>query len=428
MECGVVVHHHPDPSKSRGQYLPLLELAVEEDPDDDRNRFYLGRELMFYNKNEEATPHFLRHLELSTWPAERASSMRYLAKTTGNKEHWLLRACAEELNRREAWVDLAQYYYDTQNWEGCLFATTRAMSIREKPLEYLCEPGAWGQLPHDLAGIAAWNLGLKERALKHMLEALRLAPWDGRIRANVAFAYERMRTTNVGVVIPCKSNIDGLLTILEQLNNEESVIGVCVVADGDTAYQKIASAVREKKAKVHKLLRVKEGAGIHEMWNYGSRTIVKDFGNVHVLFANDDIVIDQGAVDTMAGVIDQQTSVGVICPNYDGREIPGYGDPVKIACPGKYDGTDGLAGFCFLLRNEIASVWQFDERMKWYYGDNDIVNWVWYTGRTAVISGVSTMKTNPSWTKTNDPPVGFNEIVENDRKIFERKWDNGSLV
>ena len=29
--------------KSRGQYLPLLELSEEEDPEDDRNMHYLGR-------------------------------------------------------------------------------------------------------------------------------------------------------------------------------------------------------------------------------------------------------------------------------------------------------------------------------------------------------------------------------------------------
>ena len=34
---GVQLDHHPDPEKSRGQYLNLLELSVEEDPDDDRN-------------------------------------------------------------------------------------------------------------------------------------------------------------------------------------------------------------------------------------------------------------------------------------------------------------------------------------------------------------------------------------------------------
>jgi hypothetical protein len=35
---GIQIHHHPDSTKSRAQYLPLLELAVEEDPRDDRIR------------------------------------------------------------------------------------------------------------------------------------------------------------------------------------------------------------------------------------------------------------------------------------------------------------------------------------------------------------------------------------------------------
>lgn len=425
MVCGLEVHHHPDPKKSRGQYLPLLQIAVDEDPNDDRNRFYLARELMFYNKHEESIPHFLRHLELSNWPAERSASMRYLARVTGNKEPWLLKACAEAPERREAWVELAQHYYDIRNWEGCLYASTRALSITDKPLEYLCEPSAWGPLPYDLAGIAFWNLGLKKQSLDYMLNALRLSPEDNRLRNNVKIAYENLRTTNVGVVIPCKSNITGLISILEQLHIEESVKSIVVVADGTKAHRNIKSALAKERIDYVKVAKVDEGIGIHKMWNYGSELIREQLGNVHVLFANDDIIINKGAIDSMAGLLDTKNELGVVCPNYDGRQIPNDYMPVTIACPGRYDGTDGLAGFCFLLNSEIASSWKFDERMKWYYGDNDIVNWVLHIGKFAAISGVSTMKTNPSWTKTNDPPPKFNEIIENDRKIFEEKWSNG---
>ena len=41
------VHHHPDDSKSRGQYLPLLEQAAHEAPDDARIAHYLGREYIY---------------------------------------------------------------------------------------------------------------------------------------------------------------------------------------------------------------------------------------------------------------------------------------------------------------------------------------------------------------------------------------------
>ena len=44
------VEHWPDSSKSRGQYLPLLELSVAEEPGDDRNMHYLGREYMFHER------------------------------------------------------------------------------------------------------------------------------------------------------------------------------------------------------------------------------------------------------------------------------------------------------------------------------------------------------------------------------------------
>ena len=44
---GIQLDHHPDPEKSRAQYLPLLELAVAETPQDDRSVHYLGREYLF---------------------------------------------------------------------------------------------------------------------------------------------------------------------------------------------------------------------------------------------------------------------------------------------------------------------------------------------------------------------------------------------
>ena len=44
----ITVNHYPDSTKSRSSYLPLLELSVKENPNDDRNMHYLGREYMYY--------------------------------------------------------------------------------------------------------------------------------------------------------------------------------------------------------------------------------------------------------------------------------------------------------------------------------------------------------------------------------------------
>lgn len=200
---GLEIHHHPDSSKSRSQYLPLLELAVRERPGDDRNQFYLGREYMFNGQNENAERHLLRHLELSTWDAERATAMRYLSRVTPKREHWLLRACAEAPNRREPWVELARFYYESQMWSSCLGACERALSVKEKPLEYLCEAEAWGATPHDLASIASWYLGMPEKSLMHSRSAIALAPNDSRITGNynlIKEMIEKGQTLNVSKV------------------------------------------------------------------------------------------------------------------------------------------------------------------------------------------------------------------------------------
>ena len=46
----LIINHYPDDKKSRSSYLPLLELSVKENPNDDRNMHYLGREYMYYHK------------------------------------------------------------------------------------------------------------------------------------------------------------------------------------------------------------------------------------------------------------------------------------------------------------------------------------------------------------------------------------------
>jgi tetratricopeptide (TPR) repeat protein len=187
------IHHHPDPTKSRSSYLPLLELAVAEDPDDDRNAFYYARELMFAGRRDEAIDQFRRHLSLprAQWEPERAASMRHLARLDrAQAERWLLRAAAETPGRREGWAALAVLYYERNDWPSCLSAATRALSIAERPLEYLNEADAWGPTPHDMAALACYNLGLFREALVHGRNALQVAPDDQHLRTNLTF-YER---------------------------------------------------------------------------------------------------------------------------------------------------------------------------------------------------------------------------------------------
>jgi glycosyltransferase involved in cell wall biosynthesis len=186
------IHHHADNSKPRSQYLPLLAQSVQEDPTDDRNAFYYARELFFYGRYEEATKEFKRHLELprAVWKPERAASMRYIAKMDDDYDvtrWWLNLAIKEAPDRREAYVELAQHYYNHKEWSECLDTAQKALEITNKPLEYLCEEFAWGSAPWDYAAIAAYNLGLTDMALEYGMKAVELNPTDERLQRNLMF-------------------------------------------------------------------------------------------------------------------------------------------------------------------------------------------------------------------------------------------------
>ena len=82
----ITVNHYPDSSKSRSSYLPLLEMSVLEDPTDDRNMHYLGREYMYYGRYEDSIATLKKHLELerATWRDERCASMRFISRCYKN--------------------------------------------------------------------------------------------------------------------------------------------------------------------------------------------------------------------------------------------------------------------------------------------------------------------------------------------------------
>lgn len=184
------IHHHADNTKPRSQYLPLLKMSTEEDPYNDRNAFYYGRELYFYGQYEEAEKELKRHLSLPSaqWLPERAASMRYIAKCNpNNTEEWLLKAIAECPGRREAIVDLAKYYHDKHDWQNCFNYASISLEIKEKPLEYLCEAEAWGYMPHDLKALSAYHLGLYDIAYEEGQIACNLEPSDVRLKSNLEY-------------------------------------------------------------------------------------------------------------------------------------------------------------------------------------------------------------------------------------------------
>ena len=187
--------HMPDPTKSRGQYMDLLELSVKEDPRCPRNAFYYARELSFNARWHESIAAIDSYLKMpeATWPNERCYAYRTAARCwseLGNlaeaeKSYHL--ACAEAPNTREPWCELAKLMYMQHRWAECFAYSMRALQIVNREQVYTCDPEVWGHWPHDLAAISAYWLGLKDVAVQQGILALEKSPHDLRLQNNVRY-------------------------------------------------------------------------------------------------------------------------------------------------------------------------------------------------------------------------------------------------
>lgn len=190
---GVQLDHHADRNKSRGQYLPLLELSVAEDPEDDRNMHYLGREYMYNGRWDDCISTLKRHLAMpkAVWKDERAASMRFIARSYANQGdlekawEWYMMAIVEAPYLREPWLDMGRMLYEQEEWDGALYFTGHALQIQERPRSYISEADSWGSLPHDLRCIAFFRTGRLEQALEEAILALKYGPEENRLKENV---------------------------------------------------------------------------------------------------------------------------------------------------------------------------------------------------------------------------------------------------
>lgn len=189
---GLQLNHYADLTKSRGNYLPLLELAVKENPKDDRNMHYLGREYMYRQKWDRCIKTLKAHLKLDSavWEDERAASMRYIAKSYGqlndikNAYKWHFKSIATAPHLREPYCDFASLLFKTGDYYGTIFMCDCALKIKERSLSYINEADSWGFLPYDLSAIAYYHLGEIDKAVEFSQKAISCLPNDKRLIEN----------------------------------------------------------------------------------------------------------------------------------------------------------------------------------------------------------------------------------------------------
>ena len=195
----ITVNHYPDKNKSRSSYLPLLELSVKENPLDDRNMHYLGREYMYYGMWDKAIDTLIRHLSLekATWKDERCASMRFIGRCYKNLKRydearmWLDKAIEEAPYLRDPYMERAILEYDLLNYEGVKKYCLLALNIKEHEKTYINELFSWDNTVYDLLSVSFYYLGGYDKALKYVKKALEMSPDDERLKKNLKLIMDK---------------------------------------------------------------------------------------------------------------------------------------------------------------------------------------------------------------------------------------------
>lgn len=188
----ICLNHYPDSKKSRGSYLPLLEMSVLEDPLDDRNMHYLGREYMYYGRWKDAIDTLIRHLGLDSakWKDERCASMRFIGrcyfalKRYDEARYWYDRAILEAPYLRDGYVEYGIMEFDRGDYEKAIWLFMRGLFRKRDYKSYINEAFCKDGIICDYISMCLWYLGDYEGALYYVERALRDSPNDERLNGN----------------------------------------------------------------------------------------------------------------------------------------------------------------------------------------------------------------------------------------------------
>ena len=186
------IEHYPDDKKSRSSYLPLLELSVKEDPTDDRNMHYLGREYMYYKMYDKSIDTLIKHLHLekATWKDERCASMRFIGrcymalKRYDEAKMWLNKAKDEAPYLREPYVEYGMLEYELGDYNSAIKHFEMALKINRLYKSYINEDFCKDEAIYDVLSICKFYTGKVAEASYYVDLALIKNPNDKRILNN----------------------------------------------------------------------------------------------------------------------------------------------------------------------------------------------------------------------------------------------------
>ena len=193
-EDKVHLHHYPDNSKSRGSYLPLLELREQENPNDYYGLIYLAREYMFYNMSDKAIDKFnyiINNLSNQGNNLEIASCHCFLGECYTQKENYqeaifsYLRAIDLEPTYRESYIALGKIYFKLEKYDLAKYYIKLGIQNSIRHYTWLENNLSWSWEPWDLLCQICFYKGDKLESIAYAAKALSYEPNNERLKNNL---------------------------------------------------------------------------------------------------------------------------------------------------------------------------------------------------------------------------------------------------
>ena len=179
----IFLHHYPDQSKSRGSYLPLLELRAKEDPNDYNGLYYYAHELYYrgyYEKSISVLDDILTddRFEGVRTPLEVAACYLFMGDSflgLNSQEAAISAynsAIAAESTYREPYLQLAKVYLYKGYNNIAIGIVKDAMEKSYRHYTWLERDLSWKEEPYDILALAYSTIGDYKSAYTNAVKAL----------------------------------------------------------------------------------------------------------------------------------------------------------------------------------------------------------------------------------------------------------------
>jgi len=194
MAGNIYLDENQDITKPRSSYKDLLLKKVEEGHVDWRTYFFLSIEYGgdIIKAIEARTKSYELCEDDDITKSHVAKSVANLYSTINDNKNavkWY-NIATDHSNERETWFYYCYHHYKRKEWDKCYIYSQKCINVHERRNGFTYDERAWSAEIFDMGAIAAYNLGLKDKAFELGSIAAKMNPEDERLQQNLKYYIE----------------------------------------------------------------------------------------------------------------------------------------------------------------------------------------------------------------------------------------------